>query len=109
MPISCAFLVITLAKFAFRAGEVLGDGHGGVVGGERDESIDGVGCANGRTRLQPELGRRLARGIGRHHELRIGGDGAGAQIGEEDVEGHHLGERGWGPGVIGGLLMQDAA
>ena len=72
-------------------------------------ALHGVGCANGRTRLQPELGRRLARRIGRHHEFRIRGHGAGAQIGEEDVEGHHLGERGRGPRGHRGLLMQDAA
>jgi len=91
------------------AGDVLGDGHGGVVGGLGHQRLDRIARLDGRADLQAELGRCLDRGMRRHHEVGVLRDVAGPQIAEQHIEGHHLGERGRVAGRVGRLLVKDGA
>ena len=92
-----------LGEGGFGAGEVLGDHHGGVVGGAGDQAEHGVADRDGRARLEAELGRALARCEFGDAEPRRHGEPAALQFAEKQIERHHLGERG-GPAQRVGLL-----
>ena len=91
------------------AGEVLGDSGRGIVGRLGHQRLGGIAHLDGCACFQPELGGRLARGIRGHGELGLRSDLAGAQIAEQHIEGHHLGERGRRTQGFGGLGMEDGA
>ena len=74
------------------AAECFGDDHGGIIGGFRDQSLDGVFDADGLSRPQTELCRILLRSVLRYMHLGVEADLAGIEALEQQVERHHLGQ-----------------
>ena len=93
----------------FRSGDVLRDHHGRIIGRARDQAEHRVADRNGRARLQAELGRRLARGELRDLELGIEREPAALQFAEQQIEGHHLGERGGMAQAVGVAGVENLA
>ena len=83
-----------LGEIVFVAGDGFRDHDGGVVGGARHQSLDGVFDLDGLARAQAELGRRLLGGVLGHFHFGIELQLAGFEALEQQIERHDLGERG---------------
>ncbi len=109
MPSARAFCVISLAKPVLVAAEIFGDDDGGVVRGLGDDALDRVLDRDGLAGLEFELGRRLLGGVFGDFERRIELDLAGVEALEQQIERHHLGQRGRMPQCVRVRCLQDGA
>ena len=82
-----------LGEIVFVACQRFGDDNRSVVGGAGDEPLDRVFDAEGLTRAEAELGRRLLRCVGRHIHRRIEFQFAALELLEQHVERHDLCQR----------------
>jgi len=92
-------------EIAFIAGDRLRDHHGGVVGGTRHQSLDGVLHADGLTGAQAEFGGSLLGGVRGNFHFGIELHLAGVEALEQQIKRHDLGERGRMTariGIVGG-------
>ncbi len=94
-----------LGEIVFVAGDGFRDHDGGVVGGARHQSLDGVFDADGLARAQAELGRRLLGGVLGYLHFGVELHLAGFEALEQQIERHDLGQRGRVTarvGIVGG-------
>ena len=91
------------------AGERLRHDDGHVVRRANAERQDRIAHAYRLAGLQPELRRRLARGAGGDRERVVHRKAPVADRLEEEVERHHLGERGGMARGLGVLFVEDMA
>ena len=76
------------------AAETFGDGDGDIVGGANDDCLDGFLDGQFAAGLKAEARRILGGGVGRCRDLAGERDVALLKLLEQQVEGHHLRERG---------------
>ena len=82
-----------LGKMRLVAADRLGDRHGDVVGRARDDRLDRVVDGNAVAGFEPELRGLLGGGVLGDRNLRLQGHRAFVELLEQQVEGHHLGQR----------------
>ena len=83
-----------LREVFFIAADRLRHRDGDVVGRPGHDGLDRILDAQRFARLQPELGRRLARGVRGHRNRQFERQAAFFKLLEQQIERHHLGERG---------------
>ena len=83
-----------LGEMGFGAADRLSDGHRNVIGAADHNGADGGIDGNGLAGTKPQLGRLLDRGVIADRQRRLHGDLAGLQRVEQQIERHHLGQRG---------------
>ena len=98
-----------LGEFAFGAGDVLGDHPRHVVGRLGDQREDRILDADLGSGPETELGRDGVGGVLGDYHLVGQADVAGVELLEQDVEGHHLDDRGRVAGRVGGALVEHLA
>ena len=83
-----------LGEMGFGAAQGLGDHHRHVIGAADHDGADGGIDIDGLARPQGQLGRLLDGGVIADRHLGLHGDLARLQGVEQQVQGHHLGQRG---------------
>ena len=108
MPELVRLLRHQLGEPLLAAGDVLGDGHGHVVGALGDERLDGIDQRDLLALFEPELGWCGLGRVGGDLELGLVAEPTLLDELEGHVEGHHLGEGGGVARLVGRALMQNA-
>ncbi len=83
-----------LSEGGDRSGNVLGDDDGDVIGGFDGQCTDGRLHRNRPAGAKSELGRRLGGGFFGDFQAGLTAEAAALQFLKQDIERHHLGQRG---------------
>jgi hypothetical protein len=89
--------------------DVLGDDRGGIICRAGDEALDGILDGDRFAGPEAKLGRRLALGERGYPQRRRQLEPSPVELLEEDVERHHLGERGGIAPSVGVCLVEHLA